>query len=197
MDNSNIEIINFESIHDEPNLESLNLHSEINRDYLNHYYTDHSGMDDHSYSVDVYHSNSFSNMMNNDSFSSYCSNDAMSCFSETVGISVPNILGNETSDKSINISFDNYNQEKKSKQKRTFGCPDRDCGKVYKSKENLTLHYRNIHLKEKPYSCKYCSAEFSHRNGKINFNLGKTYHERKFHTNYLPHICEIDGKLFY
>lgn len=71
---------------------------------------------------------------------------------------------------------------------RLFKCTEANCGKVYKSKENLTLHFKNIHLKEKPYGCKYCSALFSHRNG-------KTYHERKFHTKYLPHKCIYESKI--
>ncbi len=52
-----------------------------------------------------------------------------------------------------------------SKNLKNFKCED--CEKVYKSKENLTLHIKNIHLKIKPYSCKYCIAEFSHRNGSL------------------------------
>jgi hypothetical protein len=73
---------------------------------------------------------------------------------------------------------------------RLFRCTEANCNKVYKSKENLTLHVKNIHLNEKPYSCRYCSALFSHRNG-------KTYHERKFHTKYLPHKCPYDSNLIY
>ena len=78
--------------------------------------------------------------------------------------------------KSLESSIDKKNG------KPVFSC--QHCKKIYKSKENLTLHIRNIHFKEKPYNCKYCSAVFSHRNG-------KTYHERKFHTNYLPYECEF------
>jgi hypothetical protein len=71
---------------------------------------------------------------------------------------------------------------------KLFKCNYLDCSKAYKSKENLTLHYRNIHLKEKPYNCLYCGAAFSHRNG-------KTYHERKFHTKYLPYKCCKESKI--
>jgi hypothetical protein len=53
------------------------------------------------------------------------------------------------------------------KPTKQFKCTYEDCYKSYKSKENLTLHIKNIHLKEKPYSCRYCSSVFSHRNGNI------------------------------
>jgi hypothetical protein len=81
------------------------------------------------------------------------------------------------------------------KSAKLFKCSFRGCTKSYKSKENLTLHFKNIHLKEKPYNCRYCPSVFSHRNGRfLNLILGKTYHERKFHTNYLPHHCTLEGK---
>jgi hypothetical protein len=47
-----------------------------------------------------------------------------------------------------------------------FRCFFEGCSKVYKSKENLNLHIRNIHYMQKPYKCRFCSAAFSHRNGK-------------------------------
>lgn len=53
---------------------------------------------------------------------------------------------------------------------KNFPCTENNCDKVYKSKENLILHYKNIHLKEKPYSCIYCASRFSHRNGKTKTN---------------------------
>lgn len=56
------------------------------------------------------------------------------------------------------------------------------CFKVYKTKENFVLHYKNFHLHEKPYHCKYCEGTFAHRTGKI-------YHERKFHTKTFPYSC--------
>jgi len=67
-----------------------------------------------------------------------------------------------------------------------FKCQEVGCNKSYKSKENLNLHIKNIHEKVKPYQCSYCELKFSHRNG-------KTYHERKFHNNYLPHVCTFDN----
>ena len=65
-----------------------------------------------------------------------------------------------------------------------YKCLEIGCHKLYKSKENLNLHKQNIHEGIKPYECLYCSLRFSHRNG-------KTYHERKMHNNYLPHICNV------
>lgn len=49
---------------------------------------------------------------------------------------------------------------------KTFHCEYINCGKIYKSKENLVLHIKNIHLKLKPYRCRFCDSSFSHRNGK-------------------------------
>ena len=71
-------------------------------------------------------------------------------------------------------------RRKRKKTLHMFIC--NECYKVYNSKENMLLHYKNIHLKQKPYECSYCSAGFSHRNGKI-------YHERKFHTKIFPYVC--------
>jgi len=48
---------------------------------------------------------------------------------------------------------------------KMFSCEFVGCEKAYKSKENLNLHMKNKHLGVKPYSCKYCEARFSHRNG--------------------------------
>jgi hypothetical protein len=58
---------------------------------------------------------------------------------------------------------------------RTYPCIEQNCGKIYKSKENLVLHYKNIHLKTKPFKCSFCVCKFSHRNGKL-------CHERRFHS---------------
>jgi hypothetical protein len=165
---SNIEIINFDySMEPQNNIFMEFHHEDNNKDYLNLYFLEKSGCDnfDQNESMEHYLSNSFTNM-NNDSFSSYYSNDAMSCLSENLSYGVPIAQANDTNDKSLNASFDNCNLDSFSEKKRkSFNCPFKDCIKVYKSKENLTLHYKNIHLKEKPYSCKYCSAVFSHRNG--------------------------------
>jgi hypothetical protein len=75
----------------------------------------------------------------------------------------------------------------KEKEGRVFKCPVGSCMKQYKSRENLNLHIKNIHEEIKPYTCRFCPHTFSHRNG-------KTYHERKFHINYLPYGCLYEGK---
>jgi hypothetical protein len=48
-----------------------------------------------------------------------------------------------------------------------YKCSYAGCPKVYKSRENMTLHFKNIHLGLKPYRCRFCSNTFSHRNGKV------------------------------
>ena len=63
---------------------------------------------------------------------------------------------------------------------KAFKC---ECGKVFSTEENQRLHYINIHLHEKPYSCSFCGEGFSHRNGKI-------YHERVYHTFIFPYPCK-------
>jgi hypothetical protein len=50
-------------------------------------------------------------------------------------------------------------------RKNYYKCEVEDCDKIYKSKENLTLHIKNIHLHLKPYRCRFCNSTFSHRNG--------------------------------
>ena len=52
---------------------------------------------------------------------------------------------------------------------KMFKCGYDICEKAYKSKENLNLHIKNKHLGLKPYGCKFCTARFSHRNGKKYF----------------------------
>ena len=68
------------------------------------------------------------------------------------------------------------------KREKKFKCTYPNCTKVYRSKENLKLHYQNIHNRIKPYQCSYCPLKFSHRNGRI-------YHERKVHTAFFPYKC--------
>jgi hypothetical protein len=49
---------------------------------------------------------------------------------------------------------------------KRFVCGYQGCAKGYKSKENLTLHQKNIHMNVKPYACDFCNKRYSHRNGK-------------------------------
>jgi hypothetical protein len=176
-DHSHIELINFESFSEE----------QINA-YLNFPYEDHIDkynlcfLDKLSTAVvnqeGAVQSNSFASVTNSESFSSSYTNETQSAV-------LPGEFSQEASVKSLNTIIGNC-IDGKNKKKRTFYCPFTSCTKVYKSKENLTLHYKNIHLKQKPYSCKFCEAVFSHRNG-------KTYHERRFHTKVFPHKCDYEG----
>jgi hypothetical protein len=74
----------------------------------------------------------------------------------------------------------------KQQRKRFFKCDYSNCNKLYRTKENLILHYKNKHLLEKPFKCSYCDMAFSHRNG-------KTFHERRIHTFEFPYVCETVG----
>jgi DNA-directed RNA polymerase subunit RPC12/RpoP len=87
----------------------------------------------------------------------------------------PTINNNNLADSATSNTPTNHNNKK-----GVYKCET--CGKLYKSKENKILHYKNVHLGQKPYKCSYCSSRFSHRNGKI-------YHERRFHTRILPYLC--------
>lgn len=78
----------------------------------------------------------------------------------------PNSISNISNSSSC---IDKYKKDPNNK-KKNFPCFYPSCKKIYKTKENLQLHYQNIHLKEKPYSCCYCDKTFSHRTGKINNN---------------------------
>ena len=89
------------------------------------------------------------------------------------------------------LSQDLCEEEKKENQKKKYNlkmfiC---FCGKIYRSKENLILHYKNIHLGKKPYKCEFCNCYFSHRNG-------KSYHVRKFHTKIFPYKCPFHESKF-
>ena len=79
----------------------------------------------------------------------------------------------------------------KKRKIKEFICEIDNCGKVYKSKENLNLHIQNVHENQKPYKCTYCNMRFSHRNGRI-------YHERKMHTFIMPYKCQYSecGQFF-
>ena len=70
-------------------------------------------------------------------------------------------------------------QKKRKRYNKLYIC---NCGSIYKSKENMILHYKNIHQNIKPYHCSYCEGTFAHRTGKL-------YHERRFHTFIYPYSC--------
>lgn len=203
---SNIEFINYEC-QDNDNATLSGESNCINMEYLNNFMLDKFNPDAHqALSNDLINSitNSIENyeLCSNNSYYSGCNTDSMSCFSDNFCLNYQSDTNSVSDFKLLNHSFDNCNSLSPISDKldtspssslfsaRVFRCQEQGCDKVYKSKENLTLHVKNIHLKEKPYGCKYCSALFSHRNG-------KTYHERKFHTKYLPHKCNIDGKYFF
>ena len=76
------------------------------------------------------------------------------------------------------------------KKQKVYFCEYSNCGKSYRSKENLNLHIQNVHENTKPYQCSYCEMRFSHRNGRI-------YHERKNHTKHLPYQCTYDNCMLF
>lgn len=199
---SNIEIVNFDAVEVEANNDNVEV-CDINMEYLNNFILNKFNCDENmnkdsqmSYtnSLDTY------DLCSNYSFMSYCNSDAVSCVSDTFNLA----FSCDTSMVDRNNFYNSFDNCKKNYDNspssakletspssslfsgRTFKCVEEGCEKSYKSKENLNLHIKNIHLKEKPYNCKYCPALFSHRNG-------KTYHERKFHTKYLPHKCHYES----
>jgi hypothetical protein len=102
------------------------------------------------------------------------------------------IINEKTNEKTENVKNKNQNNINEGIEFKTiiknmekfYLCNYKGCSNLYRSKENLVLHYKNKHLKEKPYRCSFCKATFSHRNG-------KTYHERKVHTLIFPHKCSF------
>jgi hypothetical protein len=186
--NANIQIINFDCISKEED-DNCHTNNDIGMIHLNEFLLKgydcemESQCHEDSLVNDASDFSFFSDIpvsKTNDSFSSFNSNEQITYFSD---------LGNspqkETESNSMFIptnsfvcSFDNCKKNFKYKwildrhmiahnKIRNYKCSYRGCTKTYKSKENLTLHVKNIHLKEKPYSCKFCSSVFSHRNGKL------------------------------
>ncbi len=106
---------------------------------------------------------------------------------ENAGLGVQNSL--KINKNRCNLKKKREISEKKlkfnNKTKISFNC---NCGKKYTTKENLVFHIMNKHDNQKPFKCKFCEVKFSHRNG-------QTYHERRFHINYLPYRCTIHGNL--
>lgn len=103
---------------------------------------------------------------------------------------------NMTSSHSLNLSEQfkfkerTLHRKNKSQASKNFKCHFTQCDKSYRSKENLTLHIKNIHMGIKPYKCRMCESVFSHRNG-------KSYHEKSFHFNLHPYYCTFPGNLFF
>lgn len=167
-DYPNIEIINFDIINaDEINSDCPNLYENDMYNYIIDKFNPEYCYINTDCGLDSLRPTAL-NHTQNDSFSS-CYSEPMSCYTENIQNSQNLTIsdGEDDSDKSF-YSYDNrieikYSKLNCNKKVKSFACTE--CFKVYKSKENLTLHFKNIHLKQKPYSCKYCSAVFSHRNG--------------------------------
>jgi hypothetical protein len=237
---SNIEIVNFDEFN--PIDESIDLEREIGINYMNDFINDkyeseyldcqsdlngNESASNISSSSEINNSNFFNKKYNsNDSLifgnRSICSENFNYCNLNNSFHNIETIINNSFSYlrdvPKINFQneLNNSSTGNNSIASKCFPCDYKGCKKIYKSKENLNLHYKNIHLKVKPYTCSYCDSSFTHRNGKLhsnsilyflislnkkyfykkkhNYLKGKTYHERRFHTNILPHKCNHEGK---
>ena len=67
---------------------------------------------------------------------------------------------NEKANEYIKQIFHINKKKKIKKHMKFFICEE--CGKIYKSKENTLLHYKNVHLNQKPYICNK-QWRFNHR----------------------------------
>ena len=59
-------------------------------------------------------------------------------------------------------------RDKRRKQiftEKTSICHFYPCMRKFTSRENLDIHISNIHLKLKPFQCKFCQSKFSHLSG--------------------------------
>ncbi|XP_030378417.1 zinc finger protein 93 [Scaptodrosophila lebanonensis] len=62
------------------------------------------------------------------------------------------------------------------------------CGKLFVRRFELEAHIRAVHLKLKPYACKYCEESFASR---------KTLrHHEYIHTGEKPYVCDICGQAY-
>lgn len=179
-DHSNIEFINFETIthpeydnNFEMDLCCINI-NDINDVLLDRYESGNDSQYDSLFTdsrSQISLSLDFTNQKLNDSINSSV-NEQPNCSSEPKKETDTSCF----SDKPFECEVKNCNKKFKfkwildrhystHKALKMFKCHYVECSKSYKSKENLTLHIKNIHLNEKPYSCKYCKSVFSHRNG--------------------------------
>jgi hypothetical protein len=184
---TNIEFINFESLTHE-NENSLDNNNDIEMGYLNNFLLERfeSEYDSQCDSQNLNDSQSQYSYFSevpvskiNESFSSFHTSDGATCYSEgnkSTRNTSPIELPSEVPEKQFRCSYENCKKSFKfkwildrhylsHKSAKLYKCIFKGCIKSYKSKENLTLHNKNIHLKEKPYSCRFCPSVFSHRNG--------------------------------
>ena len=99
----------------------------------------------------------------------------------TINSNIFNINSNNINNNNFNI-LTTKKKKKINKNLRFFICLF--CLKIYKSKENVLIHYKNIHSCKKAYKCEYCNNSYCYRNGKI-------YHVRKNHTKIYPYKCPL------
>jgi hypothetical protein len=121
-------------------------------------------------------SNTNSNTNNNSNNSNNSNNNNYPISGEEKNIKTIRFLIEKNKKKDSKISLDIKNchikevlVENKDKTEKRFICmhDNNNCGKQYRSKENLILHIKNKHEGEKPYFCKFCGKQYSHRSGKI------------------------------
>ncbi|XP_068158070.1 zinc finger protein 664 isoform X1 [Drosophila tropicalis] len=66
--------------------------------------------------------------------------------------------------------------------------PCEHCGRLFARKFELEAHIRAVHLKLKPFTCKYCTESFASR---------KTLrHHEYIHTGEKPYVCDTCGQAF-